>query len=65
MDNGLRDKRGLEGVRVPVFEGFVRRLQREGHFFEEGPDATRDRDDKRQVIVTQPLRRLRIGRVDA
>ncbi len=65
MDNGLRDKRILAKVRIPIFQGFVRRLQRENRFFEENSDLRGDCSDRRCMVETRPLRRLKIGRVDA
>jgi len=65
MDNGLRDKRILAKVRIPIFQGFVRRLQRENRFFEKPSDLRNDDSDRRCMVETGPLRRLKIGRVDA
>ncbi|MDQ0559037.1 hypothetical protein QO004_000815 [Rhizobium mesoamericanum] len=65
MDNGLRNSRALAKAPIPIFEGFVRRLERESRFFEEERDFLGNRNGKRQMIETPPLRRLKIGRVDA
>jgi len=65
MDNGLRDRRALAKAPIAVFQGFVRRLERERRFFKEQCEFFGVRSDERQMIEGHPLRRLKIGRVDA
>ncbi len=65
MDNGLRNRRALAKAPIAIFQGFVRRLERESRFFQEERDLFGNRNCERQIIEAPPLRRLKIGRVDA